>query len=1119
MPERVPLYVLCSQFILRIMSLVKTCSRFLCVALVWLVLLPNFTLRTWRFYFWSGENIGFTFNNDNKNEEENNDELTLKGFFYDCLEGQIITAFVVIVFVAAYLFREWMMQNLPDEPLEEQENQLDQQHIALDTLDNAFQVLDQQNEDDHIRNQLQYLMNDLENERERKHLYQSERPNPSSFSITPRLDKDQMDEDLLFGGLDGTGLSNDKREYYRHDDKEEDLILQNDTRKNRRKSKLPDSDIFNEQEDQPPSPSPLEPPINPPRREQPVIIDNVVNNPANEEENDINNNNNDDDDEPFDVADDINGILEAIGMRGNPWMLLQNSVLMALIISLCLGISIWVPYVLGRLAIMLRPAGLVETLVDTMRLMSDPMVDFILDQGIPLVWSVIEEPIKFMLPESVKTCLCVAQKKLIQCFGNTTLPSNILTLEINSSNNSASNTSVSISPSFLTEFSSLFFSFDWNSFEQKVKVKSILALTRWHQVSSGRTTLDRSICILVGYLVLICLGSFYLSLMKIRRCSPDSFFQDLIRQQGIFLKVLFFFIIEMLIFPTACGFLLDMTTLPLFSMASLESRFDFQLKNPFSSLFLHWFFGTGVLFYFANFITVCREIIRPGVLWYIRDPNDPQFHPIQEMVDKPFTTLLRKIGYSAFAYSFILIFGVGTVTYGLALTDIVFPLRLSFSNPLFSNVSIDFLAVQFLLPPLIMLIKPREYSKKALDWWWHFVCRQLRLTSYMFNMRMADEEGHHMRRTLKAWLTFEKASNLDNCLNIQNHNNNSTIFQPDGMLVRAPKYDSVVVDSGRRMLVPVDPVHFQPIDQEERGRKHPAAGDTDDEDQSTIIVYIPTFFYQRVTIFLVLLWFSISSFACSVTVIPLLLGRFLFSYYFAPNAKVSDLYSFSLGFYIIVAFVFALHKSFKFKYYDSYMDHIITAIKKVTKFLYLASTLGLIMPLIFGIAVDFFVLMPIRISEHKNGLVIDVSRDWSFGVAYISIIYNIIHLFPTPNRLQRHIDEITSNGILQADCWAITSTIAAPVILGSLVAIAIPGIISWGVLQFLDPTSFSSSDYSVQISVIRYIYPATFCAFIVLLVAFIIKKLLGMWIQTIRDDTYLIGKRLHNINDSQTVVS
>jgi E3 ubiquitin-protein ligase DOA10 len=59
-----------------------------------------------------------------------------------------------------------------------------------------------------------------------------------------------------------------------------------------------------------------------------------------------------DDEEPFDVADDINGVLEAIGMRGNLWLLFQNSILMALMISMCLSVAVWIPYVIGRVVIM-----------------------------------------------------------------------------------------------------------------------------------------------------------------------------------------------------------------------------------------------------------------------------------------------------------------------------------------------------------------------------------------------------------------------------------------------------------------------------------------------------------------------------------------------------------------------------------------------------------------------------------------------------------------------------------------------------------------------------------------------------------------------------------------------
>jgi hypothetical protein len=49
------------------------------------------------------------------------------------------------------------------------------------------------------------------------------------------------------------------------------------------------------------------------------------------------------------------------------------------------------------------------------------------------------------------------------------------------------------------------------------------------------------------------------------------------------------------------------------------------------------------------------------------------------------------------------------------------------------------------------------------------------------------------------------------------------------------------------------------------------------------------------------MWLFISLSVCSVTVVPLLVGRLLFKIYLAPHVDVvNDLYSFALGFYLMV---------------------------------------------------------------------------------------------------------------------------------------------------------------------------------------------------------------------------
>jgi len=54
-------------------------------------------------------------------------------------------------------------------------------------------------------------------------------------------------------------------------------------------------------------------------------------------------------------------------------------------------------------------------------------------------------------------------------------------------------------------------------------------------------------------------------------------------------------------------------------------------------MFLHWLVGMVYVFYFASFVLLLREVLRPGVLWFLRNLNDPDFHPVQE-VRKSFKT-------------------------------------------------------------------------------------------------------------------------------------------------------------------------------------------------------------------------------------------------------------------------------------------------------------------------------------------------------------------------------------------------------------------------------------------------------------------------------------------------
>jgi E3 ubiquitin-protein ligase MARCH6 len=50
------------------------------------------------------------------------------------------------------------------------------------------------------------------------------------------------------------------------------------------------------------------------------------------------------------------------------------------------------------------------------------------------------------------------------------------------------------------------------------------------------------------------------------------------------------------------------------------------------------------MFAFAAFLSHVRKCSRPGAMFFVRDPSDPSFSPVKEIVEKPAMTQLRKVG-------------------------------------------------------------------------------------------------------------------------------------------------------------------------------------------------------------------------------------------------------------------------------------------------------------------------------------------------------------------------------------------------------------------------------------------------------------------------------------------
>ena len=132
-------------------------------------------------------------------------------------------------------------------------------------------------------------------------------------------------------------------------------------------------------------------------------------------------------------------------------------------------------------------------------------------------------------------------------------------------------------------------------------------------------TKDRVIAIIMGYVLASVLGLLYLRITGIlsgvnHGQRIEGLVADVLHQAGGVMKVILIIGIEMIVFPLYCGSLLDVALLPLFENATISSRLEFTSTSPTTSLFVHWFIGTCYMFHFALFVSMCRKIMRSGVL-------------------------------------------------------------------------------------------------------------------------------------------------------------------------------------------------------------------------------------------------------------------------------------------------------------------------------------------------------------------------------------------------------------------------------------------------------------------------------------------------------------------------
>ena len=389
--------------------------------------------------------------------------------------------------------------------------------------------------------------------------------------------------------------------------------------------------------------------------------------------------------EGADDIEDLEGIMELIGMQGPLIGLIQNGMFCALLVCMTVGAALWVPYNLGKLFLITvaQPVFVIQQPLRAASSSADMLVDFcIFAAGSSYYWidravNFLCSPIMWLVP-SLKAILQTTilaetarsyAERALRRLAITSMESSefmsrafdvpkisVLAHEslrlLESRSTAFTKETIDISLSVLDRLTQMvesvglqetaryglqgiYHSGHWavrKLVEMRPTISSLLRVNplKINIVSYSREVSldyslaiwdgkDKSIAILCGYVSIGLIGAVYLSCSTIlwgknKKGRVEGGLADILYQAGGVLKVILIISIEMILFPLYCGFLLDAALLPLFDKATMATRIAFLKDSPNTSLFIHWFIGTCYMFHFALFVSMCRRIMRSGVL-------------------------------------------------------------------------------------------------------------------------------------------------------------------------------------------------------------------------------------------------------------------------------------------------------------------------------------------------------------------------------------------------------------------------------------------------------------------------------------------------------------------------
>ncbi|KAK4757468.1 hypothetical protein SAY87_018769 [Trapa incisa] len=560
---------------------------------------------------------------------------------------------------------------------------------------------------------------------------------------------------------------------------------------------------------------------------------------------------------------------------------------------------------------------------------------------------------------------------------------------------------------------------------------------------------------------------------------PSLFRQFLaaLRHLMTMIKVAFLLVIELGVFPLMCGWWLDVCTVRMFGK-SMSHRVQFFTVSPLASSLVHWVVGIVYMLQISIFVSLLRGVLRNGVLYFLRDPADPNYNPFRDLIDDPVHKHARRVLLSVTVYGSLIVMLVFLpVKLAMRMAPTIFPLDISVADP-FTEIPADMLLFQICIPFAIEHFKLRSTIKCLLHYWFTAVGWALGLTDFLLPRpeNIVPQENGNGEPARQERVQAVPHGGHDRAMVIVaaagNANGSAMLRNPDTVEVR------------------------------------------DSDEQSDSDGYS---FVLRIVLLLMVAWMTLLIFNSALIVVPVSLGRKLFNAIpFLPithGIKCNDLYAFVIGSYVIwtaIAGVRYTIEHIRSKRAAVLLAQIWKWCCIVFKSSALLSIWIFVIPVLIGLLFELLVIVPMRVPVDESPVFL-LYQDWALGLIFLKIWTRLVMLdqmLPFVDESWRwKFERVREDGFSRLQGLWVLREIVLPIMMKLLTALCVPYVLARGVFPVLGyPLVVNSAVYRFAWLGCLSFSLICFCA-----------KRFHVWFtnlhNSIRDDRYLIGRRLHNYGE------